>query len=106
MLRVDGGVQGELTPGEERTLALDPGEHHLLAIAEGLTREHDARLPPGGAITIELSAPHPESIEVGLVVGISVGSAAAVVLAVVIGVVAASSSRGPVYDYPVTMTRF
>lgn len=104
VLRVDGAIQGELTPGQERSLALDPGEHHLLAIAEGLTREHDVRLPPGGSIALELSAPRPSDVDVGLVVGVAVGSAAAVVLAVVIGVLVAGGSDGPEYDYPVTMT--
>ncbi len=104
VLRLDGVAQGEIAPGEERTFSLDPGDHHLLALADGQSREHEVRLPAGGVIALALSAPRPESVDVGLVAGIAAGGAALVVVAVVIGVVAASSSAGPTYDYPVTMT--
>lgn len=104
VLRIDGALEGELAPGDERILALDAGDHHLLALAEGSSREHDVRLPPGGSITLTLSAPRPMGVDVGWVVGITVGSAAAVVLAVVIGVIVAGNASGPMYDYPVTMT--
>lgn len=108
VLWLDGAIQAELSPGDERSLALDPGDHHLLALAEGLSREHEVRLPPGGSVTLELSGPHPENVDVGLIVGVAAGSAAAIVVAVVIGVLLTYGSSAPGYDYPVTttLTRF
>lgn len=102
-VRVDDAPLGRLRPMDERTVPLDPGDHRIVAIDGDLRSEQEVSLPAGARLSIELTAPVASTLDVPLVVGLSVGGAVLVVGAI-IAVAVATSSSGPTYDYPVTAT--